>query len=138
MVSPGATLVAGLGCRRNCALDELLDLLLRGLVELGLKPSDLNALASTEHKRGEPALQQLARHLQLPLNYLPASELQNWQGQCSHASALALQVSGSFSVAEASALAQAHRLAGGPCRLLLSKRKSANATLALAISGGQP
>jgi cobalt-precorrin 5A hydrolase len=137
-VSEQPLLIAGLGCRRGCTLDELLNLLGTGLAEQGCSPADLTALASSTHKRGAVALTQLASRLQLPLTYLPSSALQACQEQCTQGSALALRVSGSASVAEASALALARLLGGASSRLLLSKRKSANATLAVAVVGKHP
>ena len=126
--------VAGLGCRRGCSLAELLQLLQRTLAEYDLQTSDLMALASSTHKRDEPALLQLAEHLQCPLLLLPAEQLTRYHARLSSTSSAALRATGSASVAEASALAQAEVLGDAPAQLLASKRKSAQATVALAVA----
>lgn len=111
---------------------ELLTLLDSSLAERQLSRSDLCALASSEHKRDEAGLLQLAEHLHLPISFLPAEVLAGYHGRLNETSAIALQATGSPSVAEASALALAERLNGRPAHLWINKRKSAAATLALA------
>ena len=76
----------------------------------------------------------LGEHLQRPLAFLSAEQLARYHACLSTVSLPSLRISGSAGVAEASALAQAEILAGGPARLLASKHKSARATVALAIS----
>lgn len=127
-------LVAGLGCRKDCGADELLALLRACLREAGLDETLLKALASSEAKALEGGLRELARQLRLPLELLPAERLLPYESQLSSTSALARQATGSPSVAEASALALAEALAEGPARLVLTKRRSANATCALAMA----
>ena len=48
--------VAGLGCRRGCALSQLRDLLLHTLALHQLPLSALAGLASSQHKQAEAAL----------------------------------------------------------------------------------
>lgn len=124
--------VVGLGCRRGCAMGELLELLEQTLHPLGLQLADLDCLASSAHKAGEAGLQELAEHLQLPLALLPAEQLALYHERLSRHSELALRITGSAGVAEASALAQAEVLTGGRAELLCAKRSSARATLAIA------
>jgi cobalt-precorrin 5A hydrolase len=131
-MSERPTLVAGLGCRRDCSLDELLALLDSTLAEHGSNPAELTALASSAHKADEPGLQRLAAHLNLPIRFLPAEVLAGYHGRLSETSAKALQVTGTPGVAEASALALAEQLSGQPARLWITKRKSAAATVAVA------
>jgi len=127
-------LVAGLGCRKDCGADELLALLRTCLREAGLDETLLTALASSEAKQLEGGLRELARQLRLPLELLPAERLTPYENRLSSTSELALRTTGSASVAEASALALAEALAEGPARLVLTKRRSANATCALAMA----
>ncbi|MDD1506010.1 cobalamin biosynthesis protein [Pseudomonas sp. CNPSo 3701] len=127
-------LVAGLGCRRECSLEELLSLLDDTLAEHGSRTAELTALASSEHKVDEPGLQQLAAHLNLPIHFLPAEVLAGYHGRLSQTSAIAQRVTGSPSVAEASALALVERSINRPARLWITKRKSPNATMAVARS----
>ncbi len=131
-MSERPTLVAGLGCRRDCPPGELLALLDRTLQEHGSSTAELTALASSNHKADEPGLQQLAAQLNLPIHFLPAGVLAGYHGRLSETSARALQVAGTPGVAEASALALAERLSGQPARLWITKRKSAAATVAVA------
>ncbi|GAB3372696.1 cobalamin biosynthesis protein [Azotobacter armeniacus] len=126
--------VAGLGCRRGCTLESLLVLLHAALDEAGLRPGDLAGLASSMHKRDEPGLLCLADHLRLPLAFLSAERLSAYHDRLTRKSPLALSITGSSGVAEASALAQAETLGAGPARLLLPKRSSAVASLALATA----
>ncbi len=127
-------LVAGLGCRKGCSAEELERLLLQALALHGLSVSALDWLASSAHKTNEPGLLQLAERLQLPIRWLPASQLADQDAALSAHSALSRQVSGSAGVAEASALAQAAAASGQPARLLCSKLRSDNATCALACA----
>lgn len=129
-----ALYIAGLGCRSGCSRDELLDLLHQSLAQQGLALEQLSGLASSEHKSTEPGLLQLAEELGLPITFLPSADLARYHGRLSETSELALRTTGSAGVAEASALALAEHLGGGEARLLLTKQKSANATLALAIT----
>lgn len=131
-MSERSILVAGLGCRRDCSLSELLALLDSTLAEHGFGTAELTALASSANKADEPGLRQLAEHLGLPISFLPADVLAGYHARLSQRSALAQRVTGSLSVAEAGALALAEQLSGQPARLWITKRKSANATLAVA------
>ncbi|KAB0546829.1 cobalamin biosynthesis protein [Pseudomonas argentinensis] len=131
-MSERPTLVAGLGCRRDCPLGELLALLDSALKEHGSSTAELTALASSAHKADEPGLQQLAAHLNLPIRFLPAEVMAGYHGRLSETSTKALQVAGTPGVAEASALALAERLCGQPAHLWITKRKSAAATVAVA------
>lgn len=134
MSQSGAQLVyvAGLGCRRGCSSAQLFELLQQALAPHGLQPSDLGALASSNHKQDEPGLRQLAEQLCLPIAWLPASQLSPYHERLRQTSVLSLQITGSAGVAEASALAQVEVLSGQRGELLGEKLRSANATCALA------
>nr|WP_256354917.1 cobalamin biosynthesis protein [Pseudomonas sp. sia0905] len=123
-----------MGCRRECSLEELLSLLDDTLAEHGSSTAELKALASSDHKAGEPGLLQLAAHLNLPIHFLPAEVLAGYHGRLSQTSAIAQRVTGSPGVSEASALALAERSSNRPARLWITKRKSPNATMAVARS----
>lgn len=127
-------LVAGLGCRRGCGADELLALLRACLREAGLDEAALSALASSEVKALEGGLRDLSRQLRLPLELLDAQRLAPYEQRLTSTSERARQVTGSAGVAEAAALALAEELAEGPVRLVVPKRRSANATCALAMA----
>lgn len=129
-----SVVVAGIGCRRDCPLVDLLALLEQVVAEAGITLNDLSALASSAHKRDEPGLLQLAEHLDLPLAFLPSEQLAGYHARLSRSSALALQITGSAGVAEASALAHADMLSAAPATLLREKRSSARASIALATA----
>lgn len=133
-MSERPALVVGLGCRRDCSLNELLALLDSTLAEHGSSTAELTALASSEHKADEPGLLQLAEHLGLPISFLPAELLTGYHGRLSETSAIAERATGIPSVAEASALSLAEQLSGKPAHLWITKRKSVAATLAVARS----
>ncbi|WP_158893929.1 MULTISPECIES: cobalamin biosynthesis protein [unclassified Pseudomonas] len=122
-------LVLGLGCRRDCSVEELAELAQEVLQEAGCDPSGLTALATVDRRLQESGLQSLAQRWRLPLHGFSAERLAQQQGVASP-SPVALQHTGSPSVAEAAALAAA----GEGARLLVSKRKSAAATAALAYA----
>lgn len=122
--------VAGLGCRRGCAQDELLDLLTHSLAQYGLTVDNLAGLASIVHKRDEPGLHELAAHLKLELKFFTPDDLIPYQS--THpANLLTQSTTGSPAVAEPCAQALATCL-GSRAQLLGLKNRSASATCALA------
>lgn len=123
--------VAGLGCRSGCSVNDVLSLLLHSLQAHGLTVDNLAGLASVTHKRDEPGLLALAEQLGLQLNCFSAEELQPYQ-HAVQGSPLTLAATGSPAVAEPSALALAERLGDQPARLLGEKTRNPSATCALA------
>lgn len=122
-------LILGLGCRQGCSVDELAELAQAVLQEAERDAKALTALATVTARLEERGLRALAQRWQLPLYGFAAERLAQERGVTS-ASGLVLQYVGSPSVAEAAALAAA----GEGARLLVSKRKSAAATAALAYA----
>lgn len=127
------TLVAGLGCRRGCSLDELRELLRETLAEVGLDESNLTALASATLKADEDGLVALAAALDLPLALFTPQQLATCEKRLGEPSETVRAATGSASVAEAAALLQAEAQSGAPARLLVGKRRSDQATCALAF-----
>jgi cobalt-precorrin 5A hydrolase len=127
-------LVVGLGCQRGCELQALLDLLDAALAEGGIERHRITALASIDRKQDEPGLLALAQILNLPLQCFSAAQLAVYEGRLSHRSAVAFAHTGCYGIAESAALALAEQLSGAPARLLISRKKSARATLALACA----
>ncbi|HEY0287186.1 MAG TPA: cobalamin biosynthesis protein [Pseudomonas sp.] len=134
MIPPGNSpiLVAGLGCRRGCSADSLLELIDHSLKREGLTVQAITALASIDLKASEPGLLELAETLGLPLVFFSAYELSVFDGQLTHRSQSAFEATGCHGVAESAALALATRLAGSAPRLLIERRKNSHATFALA------
>lgn len=127
------TLVAGLGCRCGCTLDELRALLVQTLAEAGLDESNLTALASATLKADEEGLTALAAALDLPLALFTPQQLAACEPRLDRTSETVRTAIGAASVAEAAALLQAEAQAGAPARLLVGKRRSDQATCALAF-----
>jgi cobalt-precorrin 5A hydrolase len=123
--------VAGLGCRSGCSVEDLFSLLLHSLQAHGLTVDNLTGLASIAHKQSEPGLLALAERLDLQLSCFSAAELQPYQRDI-QGSPLTLAAIGSPAVAEPCALALAERLSDQPARLLGEKTRNASATCALA------
>ncbi len=116
------SLVAGVGCSRGADAAEILDLLGSALREARLSQKSVAALASIDVKSDEAGLLEAADALGVPLRFHPAEELA--QVEVPNPSPVVAGAVGTPSVAEASVL-----VAGA--ELLLEKRKSANATVAI-------
>ncbi|MCR8931544.1 MULTISPECIES: cobalamin biosynthesis protein [Pseudomonas] len=127
-----STLVVGLGCQRGCPTSTLRALLDQALQAHGIELKSIKALASIDLKRDEPSLQELAAQLALPLLYFSSEELAGYQSMLSHQSQIAYERTGCYGVAESAALALAEQLLQAPAKLLISRQKYAQATLALA------
>lgn len=126
------TLVVGLGCQRGCPASTLRALLDQALQAHQIDLEAVQALASIDLKRDEPGLQELAAQLALPLLYFSSAELAVYQPRLSHHSQIAYERTGCYGVAESAALALAEQLMRAPAKLLISRQKFAQATLALA------
>ena len=126
------TLVVGLGCQRGCPASTLRALLDQALQAHKIGLHQIKALASIDLKREEPGLIELAEQLALPLQYFSCEQLAVYQPQLSHRSDIAFERTGCYGVAESAALALAEHLAQAPAKLLISRQKYAQATLALA------
>jgi cobalt-precorrin 5A hydrolase len=130
--SAAPTLVVGLGCQRGCPASTLRALLDQALQAHQIDLEAVQALASIDLKRDEPGLQELAAQLALPLLYFSSAELAVYQPRLSHHSQIAYERTGCYGVAESAALALAEQLMQAPAKLLISRQKFAQATLALA------
>jgi cobalt-precorrin 5A hydrolase len=128
------TLVVGLGCQRGCPVSTLRALLDQALQAHQIGLHQIKALASIDLKRDEPALVELAEQLSLPLTYFSSAQLTGYEPQLSHHSQIAFERTGCYGVAESAALALAEQLTQTPAKLLITRQKYAQATLALASS----
>jgi cobalt-precorrin 5A hydrolase/precorrin-3B C17-methyltransferase len=116
------SLVAGVGCSRGVGAEEILDLLRRSLAEAGLTERSVAALASIDVKRDEAGLLEAAEKLNVPVHFHPA-EVLSVVGT-PNPSELVREAVGTPSVAEAAVISSG-------AELVLEKRKSANATVAI-------
>ena len=128
------TLVVGLGCQRGCPVSTLRALLDQALQAHQIELHQISALASIDLKRDEHGLIELAAQLALPLMYFSSEQLAGYQGQLSHRSEIAFERTGCYGIAESAALALAEQLARAPSKLLITRQKYAQATLALACT----
>ena len=128
------TLVVGLGCQRGCPVSTLRALLDQALQAHHIGLHQIRALASIDLKRDEPALVELAEQLSLPLTYFSSTQLAGYEPQLSHHSQIAFERTGCYGVAESAALALVEHLTQTPAKLLITRQKYAQATLALACS----
>ena len=116
------SLVAGVGCSRGANAEEILGLLDSALTEARLSRMSVAALASIDVKSNEAGLLEAADALGVPLRFYSAAELA--AVEVPNPSPVVAGAVGTPSVAEAAVLASS-------AELLLEKRKSENATVAL-------
>ena len=134
MTLPGKvpTLVVGLGCQRGCPVSTLRALLDQALQAHSIELEQISALASIDLKREEPGLVELGVQLGLEVQFFSSAALARYSGQLSHHSDIAFERTGCYGIAESAALALAEQLTHTPAKLLISRQKYAQATLALA------
>lgn len=123
----------GIGCKSGAPSGEVLALVRATLAEAGLSPRVVACIATVDRKRDEAAIDAVATRLGVTARFFSASELaaETRMAQVSERVADAVDTG---SVAEAAAL-----LAAGPdAKLIVSKRKSAHATCAIAATGDTP
>ncbi|MEM8792851.1 MAG: precorrin-3B C(17)-methyltransferase [Pseudomonadota bacterium] len=123
-------LALGVGCARDCPPEELADLVGSVLAEASVASQAIAAIGSLDLKADEPAMNALAQTHGLPFRLFSAQELEVQTPRLANPSDVVFAEVGCHGVAEGAALA----LAGVDGNLLVEKRKSANATAALAIA----
>ncbi len=123
-----AVVFAGIGASRGAPVQEVAELFRESLHEAGLSTHSVAAIGTISMKADEAAINTLAREMNIPLRLFEAEQLASVE--VPSPSSVVLAETGSPSVAEAAALL----LAGEKGQLVLPKRKSANATCALAVA----
>ena len=123
-----ATLALGVGCERNAEPAELIKLVEETLATHGLAKASIAAIVSIELKAAEPALHQLADHLDVPLRFFSVETLNAQEERLATPSDLVFKETGCYGVAEGAALAAA----GDGGTLIVEKTKSTRATCAIA------
>ena len=118
----------GVGCARNCPPEELAALVEEVLAEADIAPAAIHSINSIGLKADEPAINALARTYDIPLRLFDAETLDAETPRLANPSDVVFAEVGTHGVAEAAALAQAGE--GGT--LFVTKRKTKNATCALA------
>jgi len=118
-----AVIVAGLGFRRGCSADDIVQAVRSAQDRAGCRAA---LLATPDWKCGEPGLQAAAIRLGLRIAFIDAAAMAAVQPRCPTRSAVAERETGTASVAEGAALAAS----GG--HLLLARIAQGSATCALA------
>jgi cobalt-precorrin 5A hydrolase / precorrin-3B C17-methyltransferase len=127
-----ASLALGIGCERGCAASELIELAEASLADAGLAAQALACIVSIELKSDETAIHALARHFGVPARFFTASRLAEETPRLATPSEAVYRATGCWGVAEGAALAAA----GADGILLVPKRKSTRATIAVAAAPG--
>ena len=121
-------MVIGAGCARGCTAQELSDLFLNAIQAAEIDPAMISAIGSLDLKADEPAMLSLAKQLNVPFRVFDKDTLATFSDKVTDPSDIVEAEVGTPSVSEASALA----LAGEGAELVVTKVKSANATIAIA------
>ena len=121
-------MVIGAGCARGCTAQELSDLFHNAIQAAEIDPAMISAIGSLDLKADEPAMLSLAKQLNVPFRVFDKDTLATFSDMVTDPSDIVEAEVGTPSVSEASALA----LAGEGAELVVTKVKSANATIAIA------
>ncbi len=117
--------VVGLGCARNADPEELWSLVTKTLADNNIAPGAVACVASLDLKADEPAMNEVARRLNVPFRVFTAAELEAFAPQLANPSDVVFAEVGCHGVSEGAAIACAGTL-------VVEKQKTANATCAIA------
>jgi len=120
----------GLGCARNCEPQEMWELVQKTLAENNIASGAIAAIGSLDLKADEPAMNTLAKRLDVPFRVFTVEELESYADKLKNPSDVVFQEVGCHGVSEAAALA----LGSSDACLTIEKHKTKNATCALAVS----
>ncbi len=118
----------GVGCARGADPEELWELVKGALDQAGIAAGAIASVNTLDLKADEPAMNELARRLGVPLRLFTAAELEDEAARLANPSEVVFAEVGCHGVSEAAALAAA----GKDAKLAVEKRKTANCTCALA------
>lgn len=120
----------GVGCARNCAPEELHDLVMKTLTDANIAPAALKAIYTLDLKADEPAVHALSRAFDIPVRVFDAATLESETPRLENPSDVVFAEVGTHGVSEAAALAGA----GAEGKLIAPKQKTKNATCAVALA----
>lgn len=126
----GSSLILGIGCERGTDAGEVFALVETALAECSLAEACVTLVASLDTRESEPAIRAVAERLGVPFTCFDAPTLEAETPRLANPSEAVFRHTGCHGVAEAAALAGA----GAHGRLIVAKRKSARATVAIAES----
>ena len=118
----------GVGCARGADPAELWDLVQGALDQAGISAGAIASVNTLDLKADEPAMNELARRLGVPLRLFTAAELESEAARLANPSEVVFAEVGCHGVSEAAAL----MAAGMDAKLAVEKRKTANCTCAIA------
>jgi len=118
----------GVGCARNAEPEVLWELVQASLAEARIAGGAIASVNTLDLKADEPAMNELARRLGVPLLLFTAEELEAEAARLMNPSKVVFAEVGCHGVSEAAALAAA----GCAAELVIEKRKTENCTCALA------
>ena len=118
----------GVGCRKGASPEVVRDAVDRALANASVSPRAVRALATIDVKRGEPAIEELARARAWELRYYTADELAAVPGEFA-GSEFVQKTVGVDNVCERAACA-------GGARLVLGKQAGDGVTVAIAMEEG--
>lgn len=124
-------MVAGIGCRKGVAVEEVISAIALSLDGHGLGAASLSALATAETKRNESAILAAGEKLGLPVRFIDDAALAAASPHALSRSAYSLAATGTPSLSEAAALAAT----GTNARLLGPRTVTGHVTCAIATSG---
>ena len=122
------TLALGVGCERDCAPEELVELVEQTLEANGLSPASVATVVSIDVKMDEAAIHAVAHRLGAPARFFDAPRLETETPRLANPSDIVFREVGAHGVAEAAALAAT----GDEGELVIAKQKSKRATCAIA------
>lgn len=120
----------GVGCARNCAPEELAELVRKTMAEANLAAGAIKAIYTLDLKADEPAVHALSRELNLPVRVFDAAMLERETSRLENPSDVVFAEVGTHGVSEAAALAGA----GAAATLMAAKQKTKSATCAIALA----
>ena len=118
----------GVGCERDVEPEELAILVTSALADAGLASEALSGISSIDLKADEPAVQDLAVRLGVPIRFFSAAELEAEAPRLKTPSEVVFREVGCHGVAEGAALAAA----GLDSELIVPKVRSKRATCSIA------
>ena len=122
--------VLGIGCSRDCPAAELAQLVRQALQQAQISEHAIAAVCSIDLKADEPAINQLAQDLSVPLRLFNAQTLELQRARLHTPSDIVFAEVGTHGVSEGAALAAA----GPESQLILAKQKTEHATVAIALA----
>ena len=139
VASPGENLILhppvlalGVGCERDCAPEELAELVDKTLLDAGLSRHSIACVVSLDLKMDEPAVHAVAARLGAPARFFSGPELEAQTARLAHPSDVVFAEVGCHGVSEGAALAAV----GADGILKVEKQRSKRATCAIAINAG--